>query len=274
MILLTPLDLALGALLILLLALATLSLRLEMGSRLLLGALRATLQLGLLGYIVQFIFSRQGILWVLAISLVMLLAAAKEVTARQKRSFVGFWGFGLSLGALTISSYLISFYALWFILQAKPWFEPQYSIPMLGILLGNTMNGVSLGLDRLTSLAYERQTEIEGRLSLGQNSKEAILGISQEAFRTGLTPIINTMAAAGLVSLPGLMTGQILAGGNPLEAAKYQILVIFLIVAGTGLGTLASLWLAANRLFDNRMRLRLDRLQTSQSNVDSQSPKR
>jgi putative ABC transport system permease protein len=77
-----------------------------------------------------------------------------------------------------------------------------------------------------------------------------------------MIPIINAMAAAGIVSLPGMMTGQILAGAPPVEAVKYQILIMFLIAVGTGLGTLAAVWAGSRRLFDGRQRLRLDRLST------------
>jgi putative ABC transport system permease protein len=75
-----------------------------------------------------------------------------------------------------------------------------------------------------------------------------------------MIPIINAMSAAGIVSLPGMMTGQILAGTPPVEAVKYQILVMFLIAGGTGFGTMVAVSLAARRLFDERQRLRLDRL--------------
>ncbi|MEW8367295.1 MAG: ABC transporter permease, partial [Candidatus Thiodiazotropha taylori] len=78
--------------------------------------------------------------------------------------------------------------------------------------------------------------------------------------RSGLIPIINAMAAAGIVSLPGMMTGQILAGTPPMEASKYQILIMLLIAAGTGFGATAAVWIGAKRLFDDRERLRLDRL--------------
>jgi putative ABC transport system permease protein len=84
--------------------------------------------------------------------------------------------------------------------------------------------------------------------------------IRRDAARSGLMPIINAMAAAGIVSLPGMMTGQILAGTPPMEAVKYQILIMFLITAGTGFGTLGAVWLGSKRLFDERQRLRLDRL--------------
>ena len=73
-------------------------------------------------------------------------------------------------------------------------------------------------------------------------------------------PTINAMMAAGIVSLPGMMTGQILAGSPPLEAVKYQIMIMFLIGAGSGFGTIAAVSLGARRLFDSRQRLRLERL--------------
>jgi putative ABC transport system permease protein len=128
------------------------------------------------------------------------------------------------------------------------------------MLLGNTMTGVALALDRLTQSAWQQRDAIEQRLLLGQDRSEAASGIRHESIRAGLIPILNAMAAAGIVSLPGMMTGQILAGSPPLRAVEYQILIMFLIAAGTGLGTIASITLGARRLFDERHRLRLDRL--------------
>jgi putative ABC transport system permease protein len=101
---------------------------------------------------------------------------------------------------------------------------------------------------------------LEQRLLLGQDRTRAILDIRRDSMRTGMIPIINAMATAGIVSLPGMMTGQILAGSPPLEAVKYQILVMFLIASSTGFGIILALWLAARKLFDERHRLRLDRL--------------
>jgi putative ABC transport system permease protein len=89
---------------------------------------------------------------------------------------------------------------------------------------------------------------------------QAIAEIRREAMRSGMMPIINGMAAAGLVSLPGMMTGQILAGASPVEAVKYQILVMFLIAGGTGLGATSAVLAGVLRLTDGRDRLRLDRL--------------
>jgi len=95
---------------------------------------------------------------------------------------------------------------------------------------------------------------------LGERADEAIADIRRQAIRSGMIPIINAMAAAGVISLPGMMTGQILAGAPPLDAVKYQILIMFLIAAGTGFGTLAAIAVGSRHLFDARQRLCLDRL--------------
>jgi len=190
----------------------------------------------------------------------MLLVAGREVMARQKRRFRGWWGYALGTVSMFLSSFTVAVFALVVILGDTPWYTPQYAIPLLGMLLGNTMNGIAIAMDRLTTTAWEQREIIEARLMLGQSWDEAISAIRQQAIRSGLIPIINAMAAAGVVSLPGMMTGQILAGAPPVEAVKYQILIMFLITVGTGLGTLGAVTIGSRRLFDARQRLCLDRL--------------
>ena len=131
---------------------------------------------------------------------------------------------------------------------------------MLGMILGNTMTGVALGIDRLLTGATAERTAIEARLALGHSREEAFGGVIREAMRTGLIPTVNAMSAIGLVSIPGMMTGQILAGIEPMEAVKYQLLIMFLIAGGTGFGVLGAVLVGAWRLTDSRHRLRLDRL--------------
>jgi len=128
------------------------------------------------------------------------------------------------------------------------------------MLLGNTMNGIAIALDNLTRQAWEGRGRIEAQLLLGADWGTAIADIRRDALRSGLIPILNAMVAAGLVRLPGMITGQILAGSPPMEAAKYQILILFLIFAGTGLGSVAAVRIGSRRLFDECQRLRLDRL--------------
>ncbi len=258
MITLTPLDLALAAILILLLAGLSWRLRLGLERSLLINASRTVVQLLLVGLVLKAVFANADLMWVGLMALVMLAAAGYEVMARQKRRLKGWWGYGLGTGAMFVSSFSVTLLALLVIIGNQPWYEPQYAIPLLGMMLGNTMSGVALALDRLTQTAWQQRAVIEQRLMLGQTRSEAIDEIRRDAARSGLMHIINAMAAAGIVSLPGMMTGQILAGAPPMEAVKYQILIMFLIAAGTGFGVTTALWLASRRLFDERHRLRLD----------------
>jgi len=257
---LTPLDLALAALLVV--ALAGLSLRLRLGleSRLLIAAVRTTVQLLLVGLVLRLLFAHVHPLWVLLMAVGMVLAAGREVSARQQRRLAGWWGFGTGTGAMFISSFAVTVFALVALVGTEPWYAPQYAIPLLGMLLGNTMTGIALAMDRLTHAAWQQRAVIEQRLLLGEDRASASREIRRDGMRTGMIPIVNAMAAAGIVSLPGMMTGQILAGSPPLEAVKYQIMIMFLITAGTGFGVVIALWVTVQRLFDDRHRLRLDAL--------------
>jgi putative ABC transport system permease protein len=257
---LTALDLALAGTLVV--ALALLSLRLELGltRQVLVAAVRTVVQLLLVGLVLKWLFGAASAGWILLMAAAMVAVAGREVMRRQRRRFAGVWGYGIGTVAMLLSSFTIAVIGLQAIIGADPWYAPRYAIPILGMLLGNTMNGIALGINTLTREAWDRRAVIEARLILGASWPEAIRAVRAESIRTGLIPIVNAMAVAGVVSLPGMMTGQILAGTPPVEAVKYQILIMFLIAAGTGFGTLAAVWLGARRLFDERHRLRLDRL--------------
>lgn len=260
---LSPLDLALASLMVLLLAVISRRMQFGIENRLVIAALRTTVQLTLIGFVLKVLFENATLIWVALLALLMLLIAGHEVMARQERRLAGWWGYGIGTVSMFISSFAVTALALTVLIQPEPWYLPQYAIPLLGMLLGNTMNGIALGLERLTATAWQQRQAIEARLMLGHSAARAIADIRRESMRVGLVPIVNAMAAAGVISLPGMMTGQILAGAPPLEAVKYQILIMFLIASGTGFGTLGAVWLGSRRLFDERERLRLDRLQRS-----------
>jgi putative ABC transport system permease protein len=253
-------ELALAALLVLALGAVTALARLGMTRSLLVAAARTVIQLALIGLVLETLFALEGPLWVALMGVVMLLAAGREVMARQKHRLVGGWAFGIGTVSMFVSAFSVTVLALTVVIGPEPWYRPQYAIPLLGMLLGNTMTGVALGLDRLTEGVWRQRALIENRLMLGQPWQEAIGEIRRDATRSGLIPIVNAMAAAGIVSLPGMMTGQILAGTSPALAVKYQILIMFTVAAGTGFGTLAAVSAASRRLFDERERLRVDRL--------------
>jgi len=257
---LSAFDLSLAAVLVLLLGLLSGYMKLGIASQLYIAAARTTVQLLLIGLVLKAIFASTSFLFVVLISVVMVSVAGWEILSRQKRKLKGWWGFGISAGSLFVSSFLITILCLFTVIQADPWYHPQYAIPLLGMLLGNTMTGIALGMDRLVQTAWQQRPVIEQRLMLGDTADQAIAEIRRDAMRSGMIPIINSMAAAGLVSLPGMMTGQILAGAAPVEAVKYQILIMFMITAGTGFGVITVLWLISKRLFDDRERLCFKRL--------------
>jgi putative ABC transport system permease protein len=253
-------QLALASLMVVALAVCTAMARLGMSGALLVAAARTVIQLALVGLVLEALFSAEKLHWVVLMALGMLLIAGREVMARQKRRLLGGWAFGIGTLSMFLSSFTVAVLTLTVIIGPDPWYRPQYAIPLLGMMLGNTMTGVALALDRLTDTAWRQRGVIENRLMLGQRWQEAIGDIRREAMRSGLMPMINAMAAAGVVSLPGMMTGQILAGTAPALAVKYQILIMFTITLGTGFGTLAAVAAGSRRLFDGRERLRLDRL--------------
>jgi putative ABC transport system permease protein len=257
---LSALDLSLAALLVLGLALLSWKLHLGVGRRMLIATARTIIQLLLLGLVLNTLFTQTNPLFIGLLCLFMLGMAGYEVMARQQRRFTGYWGVGIGTLSMFLSSFSITVLALIMVIGVDPWYTPQYLIPLLGMLLGNTMSGIAISLDNLNQNAWRQRGNIEARLLLGADWREAIGEIRRDALRSGLIPIINAMAAAGVISLPGMMTGQILAGSPPFEAAKYQILIMLLIAAGTGLGSLTAVWLGSRRLFDERQRLRLDRL--------------
>jgi len=257
---LSVLDLCLAAGLILLLAILSFKLNLGLGRQLVISAVRMTIQLLLIGLVLQSLFASRAVWLIIVISLVMIIAAGREVRARLKWKIKGFFGFGVGVMSMFISSFSVTLLALIVVLQQDPWYEPRYAIPFLGMLLGNTMTGVALASDRMTMLFHDKREMIEQRLMLGETWQEAIAELRRDCMRTGLIPIINSMAAAGLVSLPGMMTGQILGGTPPVEAVKYQLLIMFLITAGTGFGVICAIMMIERHLFDSRHRLCLDKL--------------
>ncbi|MCK5386722.1 MAG: iron export ABC transporter permease subunit FetB, partial [Gammaproteobacteria bacterium] len=256
---LSPFDLSMAALLVLILAGISIILKLDLASRIIVAAIRTVVQLLLIGLVLKVLFAQVSLLFVSVLSIFMLLIAGREVMARQQRRFGGLWGYGLGTLSMFVSSFTLTVYALIVVVGTDPWYTPQYAIPLLGMMLGNTMTGVSLALDKLTTTAWQQRSVIEARLILGQDWRTAIGDITRDSVRIGMMPMINAMAAAGLVSLPGMMTGQILSGTEPVEAVKYQILIMFLITAGTGFAAMLATWVGARRLFDDRQRLRLER---------------
>ncbi len=253
-------DLSIAAVLVLALAGFSFRMRLGLGGQILVAAIRTTVQLLLVGLVLRIVFASNEPIWIFLAGSIMILAAGREVMARQSRGLKGWSGFGIGVGSIFLSSVAVLLLTLIAIVQADPWYTPRYAIPLLGMLAGNTMTGIALSMNTLTLAVWQNRVIIEQRLLLGQDRVQAIADLRSEGMRAGMIPSINAMATAGIVSLPGMMTGQILAGSPVLEAVKYQILIMFTITATTGFGILLALRFVAWRLFDERHRLHLEYL--------------
>ena len=250
------LDVAVAALLVLVAGLVSMGLRLGLERRLALASVRTVVQLLLVGYVLKVVFGAGHWYAVLGMSAVMIVAAARAAVRRPSRTFAG--AFGQAFVTLLVTGLAVTFTVTAVIVRVEPWYQARYFIPLLGMILGNGLTGVSLGLDTLLTGLVDRRHQVEADLALGATAWEAARPQVQDAVRRGMIPIINAMMVVGLVSLPGMMTGQILAGADPLEAVKYQIVVMFMVAAATSLGTIGVVLLAFRRLFNDRHQLCLE----------------
>lgn len=240
----------------------SLIMQLGVARSLLIAAVRMLAQLALVALILGWVFAQDSLFIVVAILVLMGAFATYEMRARQKVPFAGLWSLGLGGVPMVGVGMMVLCFTLTTVIGPEPWYSPQYAIPLFGMLLGNSMTGVALALDQMTRGARQRQAEINDRLALGMTRTQAFSPLVRDAMSTGLMPIINSMAATGVVFLPGMMTGQILEGADPANAVRYQIMVTFAIAGTTGISLLIAVWFSVMRLTDVRHRLRLDRLKS------------
>jgi len=245
---LSYLQVSLAAGLILINGAISAALGLGLGRRLYLASACTVIQLLLVGLVLEWVFGLDCWYIVLGLMLLMTVLGGIVTIHRVHFRYPGIWL--SSLVSIWASSWIMAAVALFVIVPVRPWYSPQYAIPLLGMILGNTLNGISLGLDRLGGELSTKRGQVETLLALGATRWEAARQPVQQAVRTGMIPLINSMMVVGIVSLPGMMTGQLLAGVNPLQAVKYQIVIMFLIASGTALGTVGVVLLSYRRLFD------------------------
>ncbi len=246
---LTPFDLFLAVGLIIIAAAISVALKLGITRSLFMASARCMLQLGAMGLILKKIFQINTPLLVLGWLMIMLVFAGREAVRRSKTKYKG-----INLDALatmTVSSLVAGGLVTQMVIKVSPWYDPQYLIPIFGMVFGNSLNGICLCLDRLTEYVRSRGREIELMLAFGATRSEAMRRGARQAVRTGMIPIINNMTVAGIVSLPGMMTGQIVAGASPMQAVAYQIVIMFMIAAANALGSMSIATLAGRRLVSN-----------------------
>ncbi len=250
--------LALSALLILVNVGLSAALRLGLTRSLLVASLRMVVQLLLVGFVLEWLFRQDHAPLIVLVGAAMAMIAGVSAVQRTRRRFAGIYL--NSLLSVLASSALVTGLAVTGLIQPQPWYDPQYLIPLLGMVLGNTLNGISLGLDRFMEGLRSGRDRVETALALGATRWEACQEVVRDAIRVAMIPTINSMMVMGLVSLPGMMTGQILQGAAPEAAVRYQIVILFMIASATALGVFGVVGLAYGRLTSADHQLRLDRL--------------
>ncbi|MCA9145159.1 MAG: iron export ABC transporter permease subunit FetB [Planctomycetaceae bacterium] len=258
---LSTLQVSTAASLILVNAVISLALRLRLERSLLIASVRTILQLLLIGLVLHWVFQVEEIVVVISLLAIMTGIAGYTAFTRTSHAYAGM--LLDSMVAVWASSWFVLAFAMVAVLQgARSWHDPQYAIPLLGMILGNTLNGITLGLAGVLEGFRSGRDQVETLLTLGATRWEAAREVIQKALTTAMTPIINSMMVVGIVSLPGMMTGQLLSGVEPIQAVKYQIVIMFLIASATALGSVGVVLLAYRRLFSRQHQFRYDAIQS------------
>jgi putative ABC transport system permease protein len=218
--------------------------------------LRMFVQLLVVGYVLHLVFALESALPVILILIIMTGFAVQTIGARVETKMPNFYR--VVGAAILFGCGGMTFFFCTLVIGLEPWYDPRYLIPLAGMVIGNSMTGASLAAERLSAELRERREEIEATLCLGGTVQMAAEKAVSSAFRAALIPSVNAMAAMGLVFLPGMMTGQILSGTEPLIAVKYQIAIMCVITGSVALTTFLILRLGYRSYFTSYQSLRED----------------
>ena len=227
------------------------SFKLELGQtrRIFISTLRCFIQLLAVGFLLKYLFDFQTWWIVVLILIFMVLAATQIAVSRVKSSVPGLTP--LVFISVFVSSMSIGFIVVELVVKADPWFNAQQVVPIVGIIIGNAMSAVAVAIDRLFSDMDARESEMFSMVALGATPREAALTSLKAAIGAGMTPVLATMSSAGIVTLPGMMSGQILAGADPFEAAKYQIVVMLMLSAANTIAIVMACFLSYRKRFSS-----------------------
>jgi putative ABC transport system permease protein len=258
MIYLSTIDLIISAALVLVAGIISVVMKLGLERRLFIAAVRAAVQLLLLGFVLKIVFGLDNPWVLLPLGLFMVFVAARAAIKRSSYTFKGITG--LSFITLAACGIITTFTVTGAVLKVDPWYSLPHVIPFLGMILGNSLTGISLGVDSMLEALRDKSNLIEMELSLGATRWEAARDVLTNGVRRGMIPTINSMIVVGIVFIPGMMTGQVLAGIDPLEAAKYQIVVMFMLTASTAIGCIMIAFLIYRALFNSRHQLEMGKI--------------
>ncbi|TDT60953.1 ABC transporter permease [Fonticella tunisiensis] len=223
--------------------------KLKLEKDIIVGVLRAIIQLIVVGYILNWIFGIKSPIFTTMLILVMLFNASLN-SAKRGRNIEGtLWISYVAIGAGTFITILI------LVLAGTISYSAYQIIPVSGMVISNAMVAIGLCYRQLTSDFKNKYMEVETKLALGADILPSSIEIIRDSIRTGMQPTIDSMKTLGVVALPGMMTGLILAGTSPVEAIKYQIMVTFMLLSCTSIASFLACYLSYSRFFNNRKQL-------------------
>ena len=223
---------------------------------------RMTLQLLVMGYVLVYIFDQSSSYVTLLVFTVMIFFAIRNIFARVKVT-VNKKLRTVIMGSMIAGTVITTFYFLLLVINIQPWYDPRYFIPIAGMIIGNSMTGVSLGVERLVGEIKSKKQMIEGALMLGATPKDATITVIKDVFTSAIMPTINSMVGMGIIFLPGMMTGQILAGMSPLIAIEYQIAIMLGILGSVSITLFLFTHFGYLTFFNSRSQLDLKEQQNS-----------
>lgn len=223
--------------------------KLKLEKEIIIGAIRAVIQLTVVGFILDYVFGFESPLFTTFLVLFMIFNGAFNASKRGKDIDNGLFISFVSITAATIVTLLI------LVLSDSIDYVSQQVIPISGMIIGNAMVALGLSFRQLSADFKNNREEVETKLSLGAEVRPAALDIIRDAIKTGMQPTIDSAKTVGLVSLPGMMTGLILAGTSPIEAIKYQIMVTFMLMSTTAIASFSACFMSYRNFFNDRKQL-------------------
>lgn len=220
----------------------------------LLGTFRMTLQLVIVGFLLEYLFKNMHWYYTVIIIIIMEIFAVYNIFQRVKTPLNSSLKKAIAL-SMTVGTLATLIYFDFVVVHFDPWYNPRYFIPIGGMIVGNAMTGITLGIKTLLDGFKDRRNLIESALMLGATPYEATKEIINSAFDAAILPTINNMFGMGIIFLPGMMTGVILSGANPLTAIKYQIAIMLGITGSVAFSVIIFLFMGYRAFFNERSQL-------------------
>ncbi|MCD6595394.1 iron export ABC transporter permease subunit FetB [bacterium] len=250
----TYIDILLSAIFVAFGILISFTEKLKLERDILIAAVRAFVQLFAIGYVLKFIFAQHLILWTFGMILLMSLIGAWTSSRRAKGVPKP-----LSITVLAmLGTVTFSLLILWAFRIIPP--KPMYFIPVAGMVIGNSMNTLSVGLIRFRDGIYDGRERIEAALALGKSPAFSVGPIIKKSLKISIIPRIDSVKVSGIIHLPGAMTGMILAGASPVQAVKFQVVIMYILLGTPVIAAYLATKMAYKRFFNPARQLIIPQL--------------